>query len=79
MIARIKLTLSIQANSIDADMPLNSYAKYILKNRRSDNYDNYLKTHGNSGFLKSILSSNKLAVTTAHDYLSKSFLKQVKQ
>ena len=34
--------------------------------------------HANSGFLKSVLNSNKLAVSTAYEYLNKSFLKTVK-
>jgi len=78
MISRIKLTLSIQANSIDEDMSLNTYAKYILKNRKHEDFDNIIKSYANSGFLKSVLHSNKLAISTAHDYLNKSFLKQVK-
>jgi hypothetical protein len=34
--------------------------------------------HANSGFLKSVLNSNKLAITTAYEYLNKSFIKAVK-
>lgn len=40
--------------------------------------DNYVKAYANSGFLKSIIHSNKMGLTTAHEYLNKSFLKQVK-
>ena len=35
MINRIKLTLSVQANSIDKDMYLHHYAKCILKHGKS--------------------------------------------
>lgn len=35
MIARIKLTLSIQANMIDDSMRLNAYAKYVLKQKKN--------------------------------------------
>lgn len=78
MINRIKLTLSVQANLLDDTMSLHSYAKYILKNKKNPSYENYIKIHANSGFLKSVLNSNKLAVSTAYDYLNKSFLKSIK-
>lgn len=38
MINRIKLTLSVQANMIDDNMPLHPYAKYILKNKKNPSY-----------------------------------------
>lgn len=34
--------------------------------------------HAHSGFLKSVLNSNKLAINTAYECLNKSFLKTVK-
>jgi hypothetical protein len=35
MINRIKLTVSVQANSFDPDLPLNQLAKYVLKNAKN--------------------------------------------
>lgn len=79
MINRIKLTLGVQANFLDPDLPLNQYAKYILKHSKNPSIENYIKNHANSGFLKSILNSNKLAISTAYEYLNKSFMKSISE
>ena len=49
-----------------------------MKNKKYNTLDNYIKLYANSGFLKSILNSNKMSINTAYEYLNKSFLKQTK-
>ena len=78
MINRIKLTITVFANYLDDGMSLNEYAKYIMNYKKHNILDNYIKLYANSGFLKSILHSNKMSINTAYEHLNKSFLKQIK-
>lgn len=57
---------------------MHPYARFILKQKKNPAIEDFIKIHANSGFLKSVLNSNKLAVNTAYEYLQKSFLKAVK-